>query len=52
MNLKNWTKTNKKTFLESVLQIFKENAKTDPNYWTEGDFKRWIKNKNHWSLDI
>jgi hypothetical protein len=51
-NFKNWVKSNKKIFLQNVLQVFEENAKSNPEFWFLGDFTRWIKDKNHWSLDI
>ena len=39
-------------FLEGVIKIFYENAKSSPEDWLYGDYIRWIKEKKHWSLDI
>jgi len=36
MNLKNWINSNKRAFLESVLNIFKEYAQSDEEKWTYG----------------
>jgi hypothetical protein len=36
MNMKNWINSNKKQFLESVLDIFKEYALSNPETWTYG----------------
>jgi hypothetical protein len=39
-------------FLEGVINVFEKNARSSPEYWVMGDYKRWIMEKQNWSLDI
>lgn len=36
----------------SAEKMFDENAQSQSNAWTEGDFRRWILNKHHWNIYV
>ena len=47
-----WVNTNRPKLLGEIEGVFNENALSNSGEWTRGDFKRWILNREHWSLHI
>jgi hypothetical protein len=51
-SLKDWLRINKPKLMEGIEKVFKENTQNNPDFWSLGDFERWILDKNHWTLFI
>ncbi len=49
---KKWIRENHRNFTRSIVEIFKENCKSHPEYWNLGDYIRWLESKDNWTLNI
>ena len=51
-SLKEWLSTNDDLIVKEIHHIFDANAQVNTEFWTFGDFKRWILSKENWFIYI
>jgi len=51
-SFKDWMNANKPQITQGADEVFINNKQNNSDYWTVGDFKRWILDNNHWTLQI